>query len=36
MQQKYNDNKFRGDLILSVKDNKLLVVNKLYLSDYLK
>ncbi len=35
-EQKYNDNKFVGDLILSIKDNKLLVVNKLYLSDYLK
>lgn len=35
-EQKYNDNKFRWDIILSVKDNKLLVVNKLYLSDYLK
>ncbi|MDP2090301.1 MAG: N-acetylmuramoyl-L-alanine amidase [Candidatus Gracilibacteria bacterium] len=35
-EKKYNDNKFRGDLIISVKDNKLLVVNKLNMEDYLK
>lgn len=35
-EQKYNDNKFRWDLILTIKDSKLLVVNRLYLSDYLK
>lgn len=35
-EKKYNDNKFRWDLILTIKDSKLLVVNNLYLSDYLK
>lgn len=32
----YNDNKFRWDIILYVKNWKLNVVNRLYLSDYLK
>ncbi len=33
---KYNDNKFRWSLIIYVKNNKLEVVNKLKLYDYLK
>lgn len=32
----YNDNKFRWDLIIYVKDSELVVVNKLPLEDYLK
>lgn len=35
-EQKYNDNKFRWELTISIKDSKLLIVNRLYLSDYLK
>lgn len=31
-----NDNKFRGDIVLYLKDNKLVVVNDVLLSDYLK
>jgi len=31
-----NDNKFRGDIVLYSKNNKLIVVNELYLNDYLK
>ena len=33
---KLNDNKFRGDIVLYSKDNELIVVNELYLNDYLK
>ena len=33
---KYNDNIFRWDIILYVKDNKLIVVNSLNVEDYLK
>jgi len=33
---KYNDNKFRWDLIVYAKNNKLVVVNRLYIEDYLK
>ncbi|MDD3302154.1 MAG: N-acetylmuramoyl-L-alanine amidase [Candidatus Gracilibacteria bacterium] len=35
-EKKHNDNKFKGELILSVKNGKLLVVNNVLLSDYLK
>ena len=35
-EKKYNDNKFKWELILSVKNWKLLVVNNVLLSDYLK
>ncbi|PIE85222.1 hypothetical protein CSA08_03105 [Candidatus Gracilibacteria bacterium] len=35
-EKKYNDNKFRGNLVLYVKNGKLNVVNVLYLRDYLK
>ncbi len=31
-----NDNKFRGDIVLYKKDDKLIVVNDILLSDYLK
>ena len=31
-----NDNKFRWDIVLYSKNNKLVVVNELYLNDYLK
>ncbi|MDD3646707.1 MAG: N-acetylmuramoyl-L-alanine amidase [Candidatus Gracilibacteria bacterium] len=31
-----NDNKFKGDIVLYQKDSKLVVVNDLYLTDYLK
>jgi len=34
--KKYNDNQFRGDLVIYAKDNKLIVVNTLYIEDYLK
>ncbi|MFK7780011.1 MAG: N-acetylmuramoyl-L-alanine amidase [Candidatus Gracilibacteria bacterium] len=34
--EKYNDNKFRGDLIIYAKNNKLIVVNSLEVEDYLK
>ncbi|QFR39361.1 hypothetical protein A9Q91_03960 [Candidatus Gracilibacteria bacterium 28_42_T64] len=33
---KYNDNKFRGDIILYVKNKQLHVVNRLPMNDYLK
>ena len=33
---KYNDNKFRGDIIVYVKNDELVVVNKLKIEDYLK
>ena len=33
---KYNDNKFRWELLVYVKDSKLVVVNKLDIEDYLK
>ena len=33
---KYNDNKFRWDLLVYVKNNKLIVVNSLDIEDYLK
>ncbi len=33
---KYNDNKFRGDIYLYVKDEKIVVVNSLEIEDYLK
>lgn len=32
----FNDNKFRGNLILTVENWKLLVVNEVFMSDYLK
>lgn len=32
----YNDNKFKWDIIIYKKNAKLIVVNELYLSDYLK
>lgn len=32
----YNDNKFRWDIIVYIKDDKLVVVNRLFLHDYLK
>ncbi|MDD2871947.1 MAG: N-acetylmuramoyl-L-alanine amidase [Candidatus Gracilibacteria bacterium] len=32
----YNDNKFRGDLVVYAKDEKLIVVNRLKIEDYLK
>ncbi len=35
-EKKYNDNKFRWDLLISVKDEKIVVVNKLNMEDYLK
>lgn len=34
--KRYNDNKFKWDITLYVKDGKMIVVNRLYLSDYLK
>ncbi len=33
---RYNDNTFRGDIVLYKKDGKLVIVNELYLTDYLK
>ncbi len=33
---KYNDNKFKWDIILYLKNNKLVVVNELSITDYLK
>lgn len=35
-ENRYNDNKFKWNINLSVKDNKLLVVNEVLISDYLK
>ncbi|NDK08511.1 hypothetical protein EOM39_04685 [Candidatus Gracilibacteria bacterium] len=35
-QKKYNDNKFRGYITLYIKNGKLVVVNSVLLSDYLK
>jgi hypothetical protein len=35
-QKKYNDNKFRWDIVLYQKDDELIVVNELFLTDYLK
>jgi len=35
-EQKYNDNKFRWDLYVYVKNNELVVVNSLPIEDYLK
>ncbi len=35
-QKRYNDNKFRWDLILYVKDEKLVVINRINVEDYLK
>jgi hypothetical protein len=32
----YNDNTFRGDIVFYKKANQLVVVNELYLTDYLK
>lgn len=34
--KKYNDNKFRWELIIYVKNNELIVVNRLNIEDYLK
>ncbi|MDD4151349.1 MAG: S-layer homology domain-containing protein [Candidatus Gracilibacteria bacterium] len=34
--KKLNDNKFRGIITLYSKDNKLVVVNELYINDYMK
>nr|MDD3720260.1 N-acetylmuramoyl-L-alanine amidase [Candidatus Gracilibacteria bacterium] len=35
-ENKYNDNKFRGNIYLYIENGKLVVVNELPLSDYLK
>lgn len=35
-EKKYNDNKFRWDLIVYAKDDKLIVLNRLNMEDYLK
>ena len=35
-EKKYNDNKYKGDITVYVKDSKLVVVNEVYLNDYLK
>lgn len=34
--KKYNDNKFRGDIVIYIKNNQLVVVNQLRIHDYLK